>query len=365
VSASTPERGTGRPPLARALSRLAADRTARASLAFLALVALAALVAPLLPLPSPIALPGAGELAAEGSGGRGTLEFARPPELPWQVFGRRGFEPALWELGAFDRALLGARLELFGDWQAGHWLGTDARGRDLLARLLWASRTSLVCGLLAALASLAIGVGWGAVAGYAGGRTDRLMMRAVDVLYAIPVVFFAIFLITMLAPWRAELEALGIGRQAVFLLVIGAVGWLTMARVVRGEVRRLAAAEFIQAARLAGATAPAILLRHVLPNVLPVAAVYLTLTVPGAILFESFLSFLGLGVEAPRVSWGVLAAEGIAALTPVRIDWWLVAAPAAAMGSVLLALNLLGDGLRDALDPRSAQVGAAKRGARS
>jgi oligopeptide transport system permease protein len=252
-----------------------------------------------------------------------------------------------------DRALVRLRTRLFGLGQTGNWLGTDPQGRDLLARILWGSRTSILVALMAAATSLLIGVTYGALSGYLGGRIDNLMMRIVDVLYSVPFIFIVIFLITVVNEYRVELEdTYGIDREVVFFVVIGAIYWLTMARVVRGQVLALKHTEFIQAARVMGASTPRILFLHLVPNVLSIVIVYLTLTIPAVMLFEAFLSFLGLGIEAPKVSWGILAKDGTEAITPIETTWWLVVFPALAMGSTLLALNVLGDGLRDALDPK-------------
>ena len=319
--------------------RLCANRAAYLSLWFLAAVALISLFAPLLPLPSPITLDLQGE--------------PQPPCWPWQEFGSDGWDAAAyWELNVADETLRELRGTLFGTWQTGPWLGTDAQGRDLLSRIVWGSRISIQVALAAAFVSLVVGVLYGALAGYLGGRIDNLMMRIVDVLYSIPFIFLVIFLLTIVSEYRVELAARGIDTMTVFYLVIGMVYWLTMARVVRGQVLALRNTEFIDAARVIGASTARIVLRHLLPNVLSVVVVYLTLTIPAVMLFEAFLSFLGLGVEAPRVSWGLLAANGTEAINPLRTTWWLVAWPAVAMGSTLLALNLVGDGLRDALDPK-------------
>ena len=168
--------------------------------------------------------------------------------------------------------------------------------------------------------------------------------------------FLVIFLIGIVNEYRSELEAYGIGRETVFFVLLGAFTWLSMARVVRGQVLALKRREFVEAARVLGASRRRILLVHLLPNVLPVVLVYLTLTVPSVMLYEAFLSFLGLGIEPPKVSWGLLAVEGAEALTPLSFDWWLVLWPSLAIAATLLALNVLGDALRDALDPHLAEV---------
>jgi oligopeptide transport system permease protein len=214
---------------------------------------------------------------------------------------------------------------------------------------------SLAVGLVATLVSLVIGVSWGATAGYLGGRIDNAMMRFVDMLYSIPFIFVVIFLVTILSepttikPW---LDRYGIDRIVIFFIVVGAIYWLTMSRVVRGQVISLKQNQFIEAARTIGASQPRIIFRHLVPNLLSIVIVYLTLTIPSVMLFEAFLSFLGLGVEAPDVSWGLLANEGVNVITPIKIYWWLVVFPGLALGLTLFSLNVLGDGLRDALDPR-------------
>ena len=338
--------------------RLRANRGAWASLVFLAFVALCSILAPVLPLPSPMAL----DLQDE----------PQPPVWPWESFGDHGYDAATakhfrdaWEPNPLDRGLLSVRTAVFGDFQLGHWLGTDAKGRDLAARIAWGSRVSILVALAATLCSLVIGVTYGALSGYLGGRVDNLMMRFVDVMYSVPFVFVVIFLITVLAEYRVERalpngevelltleDAFGIDKTLIFFVVIGAIYWLTMARVVRGQVLSLKHSEFVEAARVMGASTARILFVHLVPNVLSIVIVYLTLTIPAIMLFEAFLSFLGLGVEPPRVSWGLLAVDSTEAINPIRTFWWLVAWPAAAMGSTLLALNILGDGLRDALDPK-------------
>ena len=221
-------------------------------------------------------------------------------------------------------------------WQ--HPLGTDELGRDLLTRIMWGARVSLGVGILATLVSLTIGVSYGALAGYLGGRADRLMMRIVDILYGLPFMFFVIILMVLL------------GRNIFNLFIaLGAVQWLTMARIVRGQVLTLKAREFVQGARALGGGALRILALHLVPNAAGPIIVYATLTVPAVMLEEAFLSFLGLGVQPPMASWGSLASEGAAAMEPYP---WLILFPGAALTTTLFSLNFLGDGLRDALDPQ-------------
>ncbi len=219
-------------------------------------------------------------------------------------------------------------------------LGTDVNGRDLLARILVAGRVSLAVGLLASLVALVIGVSYGAVAGYAGGRVDHVMMRLVEILYALPFVFFVIVL-TMI-----------FGRSlGLILVVIGAVEWLDMARIVRGQALSIKERDYVRAAIALGATAPAILRRHVVPNAAGPILAFLALLVPRVILVESFLSFLGLGVQEPMTSWGVLIADGARNIQSAPT---LLIFPALFLGITLAALQVLGKGLREALDPRSA-----------
>lgn len=241
-----------------------------------------------------------------------------------------------------------------------HWFGTDVHGRDVLTRVMHGARLSLLVGLVGTAVSLMIGVTWGAVAGYAGGRLDGFLMRTVDVLYAMPTLVFVIVVVTVLNGWIARWEQSGGGaipadwvRITGLLIGIGAVSWLTMARIVRGEVLSLRTRPFIEASRVLGAGHIRILLRHILPNVSGVIIVYLALTIPGVILYESFLSFLGLGIQPPEASLGSLIAEGAAQINPIRIYWWMVVFPSGALLLLLLALNFVGDGLRDALDPKA------------
>ena len=250
----------------------------------------------------------------------------------------------------------------FGAPGAQHWFGTDVHGRDLLTRVFNGARLSLMVGVVGAGVSLVIGVLWGAVAGYVGGRLDGSMMRFVDVLYSLPSIVFVIVLITTLEEffqrWLARVFSPEAGAAARLLFLIaglGAVSWLTMARIVRGEVLALRQRAFIEAAHALGLSHGRILLRHILPNVSGVIIAYLTLTVPTVILYESFLSYLGLGIQPPQASLGTLIAEGAGQINPIRTYWWLLVCPGGVLAITLLALNFLGDGLRDALDPKASQ----------
>jgi len=219
-----------------------------------------------------------------------------------------------------------------------HLLGTDALGRDLLVRLLMGLRVSLAIGLVATLVSLVIGVAWGAVAGFAGGRVDETMMRIVDVLYSLPFIFFVILLMVTF------------GSNVILIFIaIGAVEWLTMSRIVRGQTLSLKHKEFVEAARAAGLGPGGIIVRHIVPNLLGPVVVYVTLTIPAVILAESFLSFLGLGVQPPMASLGTLIATGA---QDMELAPWLLVFPSLAMVAALMSFNFIGDGLRDAIDPK-------------
>jgi oligopeptide transport system permease protein len=292
----------------RVFQRVRANPAAAASVVFLAGMALACIVGPVF-LPSALGEPG-------------PLQYA-PPSLA-------------------------------------HPFGTDLNGRDVMYRVLIGGRVSLLVGICGAAVALFIGTSWGLVAGYAGGRVDALMMRVVDVLYSVPRLIFILIAINAfnasVQGWAASLGwewLVGSSRIAILVVTLGVIEWLTMARIVRGQVLSLKERQFVTAARALGQSHGRILLRHLLPNLAGIVLIYLTLTIPAVIIDESFLSFLGLGIQAPQASWGSLLSDGAGAINPLRSFWWLLVFPAAAMASTLLALNFLGDALRDAIDTRN------------
>ncbi|WP_174873518.1 ABC transporter permease subunit [Vogesella oryzae] len=233
------------------------------------------------------------------------------------------------------------------DWEAmslaptmlnGHYFGTDELGRDLLVRCLIGGRISLMVGLLATIASVTIGIVWGATAGFLGGKVDTLMMRIVDMMYAVPYLLIAILMVTLL------------GREFyLVVLTITVFSWMDMARVVRGQTLSIKSKEYIEAARAIGVSTSSIIFRHVVPNLLGIVVIYTTVTVPGVILTESVLSFLGLGVQEPMTSWGVLIEDGTGVMETTP---WILLFPAAMLSITLYCANYIGDGMRDALDPK-------------
>jgi len=237
-----------------------------------------------------------------------------------------------------------------------HPAGYDTLGRDLLVRCLFGGVISLSVGIGAAALSVTIGVLWGAVAAMAGGRVDNAMMRLVDILYGLPYILLVILMkVAFEHPLTLLIGDKQVANVVILCVAIGSVSWLTMARVIRGQVLSLREMPFIEAARAAGVGPVGILVRHMLPNLVGPIVVYATLAVPQAILQESFLSFLGIGVAPPVPTWGSLAAEGVAAINTVVSFWWILLYPCLFLGLTLLALNFMGDGLRDAFDPRTAE----------
>ena len=321
-------RWTGAPP--NGWDVLRRNRVAMISLAFIAVVALAAVVVPFF-LPADLKKPG-------------NDSFFRP-------------------------------LTVAGNGTSYHLIGTDVNGQDLFYRLLTGAQVSLGVGLVAACVSLLIGTAYGMVSGYAGGRVDSLMMRFVDILNSVPsLLFVMIFISAFDGYFKDALDAVRLWAQtvhwgwlehfardlipysriAILVLSLGFVQWLTMARIVRGQVLVLKELAFVTASRAMGQSAWVILWKHLWPNLSTIVLTYLTLTIPAVIRDESFLSFLGLGIEDPAASWGSLLKDGAQVINPLESKWWLLAFPALLMSSSLLALNFLGDGLRDAFDPRSA-----------
>nr|WP_010131268.1 oligopeptide ABC transporter permease OppC [Microbulbifer agarilyticus] len=238
---------------------------------------------------------------------------------------------------AFDEVDWGA-MHAAPSLASGHYFGTDALGRDLFVRIAMGGQISLMVGVLGALVAVLIGTLYGATAGFVGGRTDRVMMRTLEILYSFPFMFFVILLVTFF------------GRNILLIFIaIGAVSWLDMARIVRGQTLSIKGKEFVEAATVYGVSKWAMITRHIVPNVLGIVAVYATLLVPQMILFESFLSFLGLGVQEPMTSWGSLLNEGAQTM---EIALWQLMVPAVFMVTTLFCFNFIGDGLRDALDPK-------------
>jgi oligopeptide transport system permease protein len=224
------------------------------------------------------------------------------------------------------------------EWTAWHLFGTDENGRDLLVRCLIGGRISLLVGALGTITSVILGIIWGAVAGFIGGRLDNAMMRFVDMMYAIPYLLIAILMVTLL------------GRDFfLVVLTITVFSWMDMARVVRGQTLAIRSKEYVEAARAIGVSTPGIIWRHVIPNLLGIVAIYTTVTVPSVILTESVLSFLGLGVQEPMTSWGVLIQDGIGSMDAAP---WVLLFPAVLLSATLYCINFVGDGMRDALDPK-------------
>jgi len=238
-----------------------------------------------------------------------------------------------------------------------HWFGTDVNGHDLLTRTLYGAQISLFVAAMGTIVSLTVGVTYGMVSGYAGGRVDNLMMRVVEIIYSLPTLVLVIVLVTTLdGPVAAMLKSAGLTqfppRLVLIVIFLGLTEWLTMARIIRGQVLVLKEQAFVQASLALGQSHLRILWQQLFPNLTGIIVVYLTLTIPAIMLDESFMSFLGVGVPAPLASWGTLVSDAAALINPIRLYWWMLIFPGGFMTLTLLALNFLGDGLRDALDPR-------------
>lgn len=359
----------GRSLWMHAWARLQRNRAAVASLAVLSAIALACVFGPHLTghdydrvyqdyvrrpasLSSAPSLPEARaqleRIAARMRATAGKMEIG-PASVHLELASTRPIDPR--QLAAFDRSDMFGTARVLSRSDNGRVLvieaplerrrflfGTDQNGRDLLTRTLMAGRISLAIGLLSTVVALLIGVGYGAISGYAGGRVDTIMMRIVDVLYSLPFIFFVILLVVFF------------GRNFILMFVaVGAIEWLDMARIVRGQTLSIRRQEYVSAAEALGVDTAGILTRHIIPNLMGPVIVYMTLLVPKVILLESFLSFLGLGVQEPMTSWGVLIADGAKNIESAS---WLLIFPAALLITTLFALNFIGDGLRDALDPK-------------
>jgi len=238
-----------------------------------------------------------------------------------------------------------------------HWFGTDVNGHDLLTRTLYGAQISLFVAATGTIVSLTVGVTYGMISGYAGGRVDNLMMRVVEIIYSLPTLVLVIVLVTSLdGPIAALLKSAGLTqfppRLVLIVIFLGLTEWLTMARIIRGQVLVLKEQAFVQASLALGQSHVRILWQHLFPNLSGIIVVYLTLTIPAIMLDESFMSFLGVGVPAPLASWGTLISDAASLINPIRLYWWMLIFPGGFMTLTLLALNFLGDGLRDALDPR-------------
>lgn len=361
--------------------RLRRNKASMVSLVFLVLLSISALLTPLLPLQSPVEQHlGDGAFQAPNTtavslpllemrqeyddtiaqledrlDAAGTAKQRIEIENEMEATVLNSLFERYWNKpGPITKRLIRLRISLFGDWSVPSLCGTDNLGRDVFSRLFWGARVSLIVGIVATFVSLLIGVSYGATAGYVGGSVDRIMMRIVDVFYSVPFIFVVIFLITILdePSIKENLDQIGIDRITIFYFLIGAIYWLTMARVVRGQIISLKNEQFVEAARTIGASRVRIIFRHLVPNVMGIVIVYLTLTIPAVMRFEAFLSFLGIGVAPPDVSWGLLVNEGLQDITPIKIYWWSVTFSGLALAMTLFALSFLGDGLRDALDPR-------------